>query len=167
MNVIIQNCEREQVTALEQHEQQIMMQCNIQAQSFIETGRLLKAIKDGKEYTVRGYDSFSDYMNEACGDMFPFKSSQAYKYIRVYENYGSRLEQFSGIALDVLDMFREFSAAEFEQIAEENDLKNMSVREAEELKKQLAAVKGIRVLLNRQQLETFDGIMRILEEEEE
>ena len=36
-----------------------------------------------------------------------------------------------------------------------------------ELKKQLAAVKGIRVLLNRQQLETFDGIMRILEEEEE
>ena len=135
MNEIIET-NTEQV-ALELLEQQIINQCRIQAQSFAETGKLLKKIKDGKEYVARGYESFAKYMDEACGTIFPFKSTQAYKYIRVFENYGPRLEQYGTISLDILDMFKDMPADEFEQLAEENNLENMSVKEAEKLREEL------------------------------
>ncbi len=135
MNEIIET-NTEQV-ALELLEQQIINQCRIQAQSFAETGKLLKKIKDGKEYAARGYESFAKYMDEACGTIFPFKSTQAYKYIRVFENYGPRLEQYGTISLDILDMFKDMPADEFEQLAEENNLENMSVKEAEKLREEL------------------------------
>lgn len=135
MNEIIET-NTEQV-ALELLEQQIINQCRIQAQSFAETGKLLKKIKDGKEYAARGYESFAKYMDEACGTIFPFKSTQAYKYIRVFENYGPRLEQYGTISLDILDMFKDMPADEFEQLAEENNLESMSVKEAEKLREEL------------------------------
>lgn len=47
------------------------------------------------------------------------------------------VEQYGTVSLDILDMFRDIPAEEFEQLAEENDLNKMSVKEAEELKKQL------------------------------
>lgn len=47
------------------------------------------------------------------------------------------LEQYGTVSLDILDTFRDIPAEEFEQLAEENDLNKMSVKEAEELKKQL------------------------------
>ena len=136
MNEIIET-NTEQVASLELLEQQIINQCRIQAQSFAETGKLLKKIKDGKEYAARGYESFAKYMDEACGTIFPFKSTQAYKYIRVFENYGPRLEQYGTISLDILDMFKDMPADEFEQLAEENNLENMSVKEAEKLREEL------------------------------
>lgn len=77
-----------ELSALEFYEQQIINQCRIQAQSFTETGKLLKAVKDGKIFKAKGFESFKDYMDESCGTIFPFKSAQAYKYIRVYETYG-------------------------------------------------------------------------------
>lgn len=126
-----------ELSALEFYEQQIINQCRIQAQSFTETGKLLKAVKDGKIFKAKGFESFKDYMDESCGTIFPFKSAQAYKYIRVYETYGPRLEQYGTVSLDILDMFRDIPAEEFEQLAEENNLEKMSVKEAEELKKQL------------------------------
>lgn len=135
MNEIIET-NTEQI-ALELLEQQIINQCRIQAQSFAETGKLLKKIKDGKEYAARGYESFAKYMDEACGTIFPFKSTQAYKYIRVFENYGPRLEQYGTISLDILDIFKDMPADEFEQLAEENNLENMSVKEAEKLREEL------------------------------
>ena len=137
MSEKILNEQNNELSALEFHEKQIIDQCRVQALSFAETGKLLKAIKDGKEYEQRGCESFVKYMDEACGTIFPFKSAQAYKYIRVYEKYGPRLEQVGAVSLDILDMFREVPAEEFEKLAEENDLAQMSVKEAEELKKQL------------------------------
>lgn len=133
----LENKNDNELSALEFHEKQIIDQCRVQALSFAETGKLLKAIKDGKEYEQRGCESFAKYMDEACGTIFPFKSAQAYKYIRVYEKYGPRLEQVGTVSLDILDMFREVPAEDFEKLAEENDLAQMSVKEAEELKKQL------------------------------
>ena len=63
---------------------------------------------------------------------------------------------------------RQLEGKNSDQLMEEvRRLRDSLGKDREELKKQLAAVKGIRVLLNRQQRETFDGIMRILEEEEE
>lgn len=126
-----------ELSTLEFYEQQIINQCRIQAQSFTETGKLLKAVKDGKIFKAKGFESFKDYMDESCGTIFPFKSAQAYKYIRVYETYGPRLEQYGTVSLDILDMFRDIPAEEFKQLAEENNLESMSVKEAEELKKQL------------------------------
>ncbi len=126
----------ERTAALELHEQQILTQCRIQAQSFAETGKLLKAIKDGKEYTAKGFDSFADYMDEACQELYPFKSAQAYKYIRVYERFGARLEQFSA-SLDVLDTLRDIPADFFNELFAAGELDGMTVKEAEALKKEL------------------------------
>ncbi len=126
-----------QMSSLELHEQQIINQCRIQAQSFSETGKLLKQIKDGGEYTIKGYANFTDYIVKTCGTIFPFKSSQAYKYIRVYESYGARLEQYGTISLDILDMFKNVNPEDFAELAEEHDMQNMTVKQAEELKQQL------------------------------
>ncbi len=126
----------EQSAALELHEQQILTQCRIQAQSFAETGKLLKAIKDGKEYAAKGFDSFVGYMDEACRELYPFKSSQAYKYIRVYERFGARLEQVSA-SLDVLDTLRDIPADFFNELSAAGELDGMTVKEAEALKKEL------------------------------
>lgn len=125
---------------LERHEQDIQIQCEVQANSFMETGRLLKAIKDGKEYAVRGHKTFVEYIEKSCGTVFPFRAGQAYKYIRVYESYGNRLKTYKNkFSLDILDMFRDVSEEEFQKIAEENDLEDMTVKEAEKLKKELDA----------------------------
>lgn len=137
MSEKILNEQNGEFSALEFYEQQIINQCRIQAQSFTETGKLLKAVKDGKIFKERGFESFKDYMDESCETIFPFRSAQAYKYIRVYETYGPRLEQYGAVSLEILDMFRDIPAEEFEQLAEENNLEKMSVKEAEELKKQL------------------------------
>ena len=126
-----------QIEILELHEQQIINQCRIQAQSFTETGKLLKAIKDGKEYSAKGFKSFSEYADAVCGTVFPFKSTQAYKYIRVYEQYGPRLEQYGTISLDILDMFKDMPADEFDKLANEKNLGSMSVKEADELRREL------------------------------
>ncbi|MCM1023849.1 MAG: hypothetical protein NC395_07295 [Prevotella sp.] len=133
----LENKNGNELSALEFHEQQIISQCRVQALSFAETGKLLKAIRDGKEYEARGFKSFAEYMDDACETVFPFKSGQAYKYIRVYEKYGARLEQFGTVSLDILDMFRDIPAEDFEKLADENNLEKMSVKEAEELKRQL------------------------------
>ncbi len=125
-----------QIAALELHEQQILTQCRIQAQSFAETGKLLKAIKDGKEYAAKGFDSFADYMDEACRELYPFKSTQAYKYIRVYERFGARLEQ-TNASLDVLDTLRDIPADFFNELSAAGELDGMTVKKAEALKKEL------------------------------
>ena len=65
--------------------------------------------------------------------IFPFRSAQAYKYIRVYETYGPRLEQYGAVSLEILDMFRDIPAEEFEQLAEENNFDKISVKEAPSL----------------------------------
>lgn len=137
MSEKILNEQNGEFSALEFYEQQIINQCRIQAQSFTETGKLLKAVKDGKIFKERGFESFKDYMDESCGTIFPFKSGWAYTYIRVYEAYGSRLEQYGAINLEILDMFRNVPVDEFEQLAQDNSLEKMSVKDAKELKKQL------------------------------
>lgn len=169
----LENQKENELSALEYHEQQILGQCRVQALSFAETGKLLKAIKDGKEYEARDFESFAKYMDEACGTIFPFKSAQAYKYIRVYEKYGPRLEQVGTISLDILDMFREVPAEEFERLAEENDFEKMSVKEAEELKKQLEKANE-QISLLQSTIDQKDGeidgrraVIETLEEEKE
>ena len=137
----LENKNNNELSNLEFYEQQIFNLCRIQAKAIAETGKLLKAIKDGKIFRSKGFNTFKEYIDKSCGTTFPFGASQAYKYIRVYEEYGPRLEQYGEkygkIDLEILDMFRTLPAEEFEKLADENDLAQMSVKEAEELKKQL------------------------------
>ncbi|MCD7730298.1 MAG: hypothetical protein LUI05_02225 [Oscillospiraceae bacterium] len=135
-------------TALDQHEQEILIQCRIQAQSFKEVGRLLKIIDDGEEYKLKGFATFKAYMDSAYNTVFPFGYSQACKYIRVYEHYGARLEQFSGMPLEILDMFKDDNIEDFEKIAKENDLEHKSVAEAKKLKARLDKAEEQLTMLN-------------------
>ncbi len=135
MNEITTGATGTALTTLDLCEQQIINQCKIQAQSFTETGRLLKQIKDGEIYKAKGFDSFKNYMDNACENTFPFKTSQAYKYIRIFEGYGNRLGNYEGVSLEILDMFKNFNSDDLEEIATENDLTSITVKEAEEIKR--------------------------------
>ena len=58
----LENKNDNELSTLEFHEKQVIDQCRVQALSFAETGKLLKAIKDGKEYEQRGCESFAKFM---------------------------------------------------------------------------------------------------------
>ena len=141
MSEKILNEQNSELSNLEFYEQQIFNLCRMQAKAIAETGKLLKAIKDGKIFRSKGFNTFKEYIDESCGTTFPFGASQAYKYIRVYEEYGPRLEQYGEkygkIDLEILNMFRTLPAEEFEKLADENDFGKISVKEAEKLNNEL------------------------------
>lgn len=120
---------------LEQLECTIIAQNGIMAHCIIETGKALKAIKDGKAYAERGYQSFDEYMQAEGAEKFCFKTSQAYKYIRVYEKFGNRLEDFGSARIEVLDVLRDVPAEEIEAVSAK--LPEMTEAEAKKLRDDL------------------------------
>ena len=87
MNEIIET-NTEQV-ALALLEQQIINQCRIQAQSFAETGKLLKKIKDGKEYkdgiTITPANIFEHVA--AGGELCSTSAANIGEYTDIFEKY--------------------------------------------------------------------------------
>lgn len=133
-NKIIDVDANEIMSDLDRHEMQIINQMNIAVQTVFEIGKLLKTIRDGKEYSVRGIKSFQDYMNSDTGKPFKFGYTQANKYIQVYERYSPIQEQVKNVQLDVLYELRFFSDDELENI---KGLEEMNADEAKQLRKQL------------------------------
>lgn len=135
-NKIIEADSNEVMTDLDLHEKQIINQMNIAVQTVFEIGKLLKTIRDGKEYTARGVKSFKDYMDEDAGKPFKFGYTQANKYIQVYERYSPVQDKYQNIQLDVLYELRFFSDETLEQV---DGLDKMKLDEAKQLNKQLKA----------------------------
>lgn len=106
------------------------------AQSMLEIGQGLRAINVGKKYEEKGFKSFKEYMDsDAHG--FPFGYTQAAKYIRVFENYGSRLKNLTGAKLEVLDILRTADSETVEELNDSGKLAEMTTKEAKQLKEEL------------------------------
>lgn len=135
-NKIIETNANEVMTDLDLHEKQIINQMNIAVQTVFEIGKLLKAIRDGKEYAARGIKSFKEYMDEDTGKPFKFGYTQANKYIQVYERYSPMQDKYKNIQLDVLYELRIFSDDELDRV---EGLDKMNADEANQLRKQLEA----------------------------
>lgn len=137
-NKIVEANTSEVMSDLDLHEKQIINQMNIAVQTIFEIGKLLKIIRDGKEYTARGFKSFKDYADNDTEKPFKFGYTQANKYIQVYERYSPIQEQVKNVQLDVLYELRFIPNEELEQI---DGLETMNVDEAKQLHKQLEEAK--------------------------
>lgn len=137
-NKIVEASTNEVMTDLDLHEKQIINQMNIAVQTIFEIGKLLKIIRDGKEYAARGFKSFKDYADNDTEKPFKFGYTQANKYIQVYERYSPIQEQVKNVQLDVLYELRFIPNEELEQI---NGLEAMNADEAKQLHKQLEEAK--------------------------
>lgn len=137
-NKIIEANTAEVMTDLDLHEKQIINQMNIAVQTIFEIGKLLKIIRDGKEYAARGFKSFKDYADNDTEKPFKFGYTQANKYIQVYERYSPIQEQVKNVQLDVLYELRFIPNEELEQI---DGLETMNADEAKQLHKQLEEAK--------------------------
>ena len=137
-NKIVEANTTEVMSDLDLHEKQIINQMNIAVQTIFEIGKLLKIIRDGKEYTARGFKSFKDYADNDTEKPFKFGYTQANKYIQVYERYSPIQEQVKNVQLDVLYELRFIPNEELEQI---NGLETMNADEAKQLHKQLEEAK--------------------------
>lgn len=135
-NKIVEANTTDVMSDLDLHEKQIINQMNIAVQTVFEIGKLLKAIKDGKEYADRGIKSFKEYMDEDAGKPFKFGYTQANKYIQVYERYSPMQDKYKNIQLDVLYELRIFSDDELDRV---EGLDKMNADEANQLRKQLEA----------------------------
>lgn len=152
-NKIVEANANEVMTDLDLHEKQIINQMNIAVQTVFEIGKLLKAIRDGKEYAARGIKSFKEYMDEDTGKPFKFGYTQANKYIQVYERYSPMQDKYKNIQLDVLYELRIFSDDELDRV---EGLDKMNADEANQLRKQLEAANE-QITLLQSTVEEKDG----------
>lgn len=134
---IVETNTTEVMNNLDLHEMQIINQLNIAVQTIFEIGKLLKTIRDGKEYAARGFKSFQEYMDNDTAKPFKFKYTQGNKYISVYERYNPIQEQVKNVSLDVLYELMYIPNEDFERLKNENNLEAISVNEAKQLRKQL------------------------------
>ena len=87
----------------------------------------LKTMRDERLYLSLGCEAFDDY----CERIAKVKVSQAYKYIKVYEELGaSALQSAGGMGVEKLFLVTQLPPAEkCEAIAEPEVIEGMSVRE--------------------------------------
>lgn len=137
-NKIVEANTSEIMSDLDLHEKQIINQMNIAVQTIFEIGKLLKIIRDGKEYAARGFKNFKDYADNDTEKPFKFGYTQANKYIQVYERYSPIQDQVKNVQLDVLYELRFIPNEELEQI---DGLETMNADEAKQLHKQLEEAK--------------------------
>ena len=90
----------------------------------------LKMMRDERLYLSLGCEAFDDY----CERLAKVKVSQAYKYIKVYEELGaSALQSAGGMGVEKLFLVTQLPPAEkCEAIAEPEVIEGMSVRELKE-----------------------------------
>ena len=90
----------------------------------------LKTMRDERLYLSLGCEAFDDY----CERLAKVKVSQAYKYIKVYEELGaSALQSAGGMGVEKLFLVTQLPPAEkYEAIAEPEVIEGMSVRELKE-----------------------------------
>ena len=96
---------------------------------FIELARKLKYMNDAKLYAVGGFESFSQYVEEAVG----IKYRQARNYIRVAETYtDAYLEEHAGVGVTKLTLLAAVTAEEREEIEETINVETASTTEVED-----------------------------------
>lgn len=109
--------------------QEIMANGTVAAQALYEMCRCLKQMKDGKLYTVLGYDDFDSY----CEQMAHIKSRQAANYISVYEKLGKEfLQSNANLGITKLELLTHVNAFDRQDFVEQTDVENLSVNKLDE-----------------------------------
>lgn len=109
---------------------EILYNYRMAASHLVDAARGLKEMRDTKQYTRLGMETFEDYTEKMCG----IKSRQAYTYISALERLGpAMMEEHAGIGITKLSLLAEITPTEREEFAQENDLSGMTVKEIEAL----------------------------------
>lgn len=123
------NITKEHSEALALH-QRILVNANTAVACWTETCKDLKRMRDAKLYTALGFDSFSDYTEQALG----IKERQAYTYIQALEKLGGKfLEQNAEIGITKLSLLTAVPVMERQELVDNNDIAGMSVAEVKKL----------------------------------
>ena len=111
------------------------------AQNILRIGRALKIIRDGDLFREGGFDSFAAYLDARAFKGWTIGQTQGYKYVKVFERYGNRLESLGCSNLEVLYLLKDTPDDELEKLAENGELSDMTVKDAKEYKKELEAAR--------------------------
>lgn len=113
---------------------QIMTSGALAAESLVNMCHGLKKMRDTKQYTYLGYESFDDYVTIAAG----MKARQAYTYISTIERLGeSLLQSNANLGITKLSLLASVSEGQREDILENNVIEDMSTRELQVITDQL------------------------------
>ena len=94
----------------------------------------LKEMRDDKLYVIAGFEKFGDYVEQAVG----LKERQAYNYIKVYEDLPKDfLQSNAKIGVTKLTLLASITASNREEIMENENIGEISVRELKDKIKEL------------------------------
>lgn len=94
----------------------------------------LKEMRDAKLYSIAGFETFGDYVEQAVG----LKERQAYNYIKVYEDLPKEfLQSNAKIGVTKLTLLASITASTREEIMENENVEEISVRELKDKIKEL------------------------------
>lgn len=124
---------------LETAENEVSYWAGQMAMNILRIGRALKIIRDGELFREGGYESFAAYLDARAFKGWTIGQTQGYKYVKVFERYGSRLESLGCSNLDVLYLLKDAPEEDIERLAESGELSSMTVSDAKDYKKELEA----------------------------
>lgn len=124
---------------LETAENEVAYWAGQMAMNILRIGRALKVIRDGELFREGGYDSFAAYLDARAFKGWTIGQTQGYKYVKVFERYGNRLESLGCSNLEVLYLLKDAPEEDIERLAESGELSNMTVADARDYRKELEA----------------------------
>lgn len=124
---------------LETAENEVSYWAGQMAMNILRIGRALKIIRDGELFIEGGYDSFAAYLDARAFKGWTIGQTQGYKYVKVFERYGNRLETLGCSNLEVLYLLKDAPEEDIERLAESGELSEMTVSDAKDYKKELEA----------------------------
>lgn len=124
---------------LETAENEVSYWAGQMAMNILRIGRALKVIRDGELYREGGYESFAAYLDARAFKGWTIGQTQGYKYVKVFERYGNRLETLGCSNLEVLYLLKDAPEEDIEKLSESGELSNMTVADARDYKKELEA----------------------------
>lgn len=124
---------------LETAETEVAYWAGQMAMNILRIGRALKIIRDGELFRDGGYDSFAAYLDARAFKGWTIGQTQGYKYVKVFERYGNRLESLGCSNLEVLYLLKDAPEEDIERLAESGELSNMTVADARDYRKELEA----------------------------
>lgn len=106
--------------------QRILANGSIAANSMIEMGRDLKAVRDERLFTELGFGSFEEYCEKKVG----IGKRHGYNFIQVYEKFGEeKLQQLQGLGITKLLEIAKLDDEDAEDLMRNNDVSGLSTRE--------------------------------------
>ena len=105
---------------------QIIANGSIAANSMIEMGRDLKAVRDERLFTEMGFGTFEEYCEKKIG----IGKRHGYNFISVYERFGEeKLNQLQGLGITKLLEIAKLDDEDAEDLMRNNDVSGLSTRE--------------------------------------